>query len=133
MTPDERDFVLAEVEASWIAYQALLDGILETDLARPMTVGVWSGKDVVAHIATWEAHCLGLILRWDTGAPKRWTEEFDEQDAARWDAWNEAQVQPFRARLVADIRGYAVKVHTALLRAAAGSTVITADDLRGMT
>ena len=75
MTPDERDFVLADVEASWIAYQALLDGISETDLARPMTVGVWSGKDVVAHIATWESACADVVALLRSLDPADWERE----------------------------------------------------------
>jgi hypothetical protein len=130
---NERDADFREVQQAWIEYQSLVDSIASDDLERPMTVGTWSGRDVVAHIANWEEHCAGLIQRWDAGEPKTWIDEFDVNDMARWDIWNEEYVSRFRSMSMAEIRAYARSVHEELMPRAAASSVVTGADLRAMT
>lgn len=133
MTPDERARLLADVDRAWNVYQALVDRLTQSALERPNTVGFWSGKDVVTHIANWEEYCTGLIRRWDSGDEKRWSYEFDASDAARWDAWNEEHVAPLRSFTLTEVRDYAESAHRDLIVAAAQSDAVTADDLAGMT
>ena len=132
-TDDEHTAVLREVAESWARYQTLLDTLATDDLQRPATVGHWSGRDVVAHTANWEEHCVGLVRRWDAGEPKQWLYEAEPADMARWDAWNEEQLRPLDGQSLADVRAYATRVHAELLEMIVASPHVTVDDLHGMT
>lgn len=132
MQPDERDAVIADVAQAWAEYQQLVDSIALPDLERPNTVGTWSGRDVVTHIANWEEHCSSRIRRWDAGEPKTWIDEFDIEDMARWDVWNEEYVSRFRALPFDEVRVYAQAVHAELMELAAASPMVTATNLRAM-
>ena len=129
----ERATALAEVAEAWRRYQALLDGLNDAALERPNTVGHWSGKDVVAHIANWEEHCIWLIEQWEGGRPKLWSYEFDVNDMPRWDIWNEEQLAPYTAAPVQEIRAYAARVHADLIQRVAASAVVTRQNLVAMT
>jgi hypothetical protein len=131
--PDERVLVFAEVERAWSAYQALVASIADSDLERPNTVGTWSGRDVVTHIANWEEHCCGLIRKWDAGGPKTWIDAFDIEDMARWDIWNEEYVSHYRKLPLDEVRAYVFRVHGELMQLAAASHEVTALNLRAMT
>lgn len=38
-------------------------------IERPNTVGSWSGRDVMLHIANWEEEAMQAIRDLDSGAP----------------------------------------------------------------
>jgi hypothetical protein len=104
---------------AWLAFKRLLDAIPDADLERPNEIGVWSGRDVVVHVATWEDEALRVIAHLDAGLPERWP---DHSGAAR-DAWNAAQLAPFRALSTAEIRVFSVGTHAELMLAAEQSPV----------
>jgi hypothetical protein len=133
MSSDERVSILREIDAGWRRHLALIDAIPQAELERANTVGTWSGRDVITHIANWEEYCAALVHTWDRSAEKRWSYDFDEAIPANWDRWNEEQVASFRVRQFADVRAYIDRVHAQLIETVSYSMTVTRDDLVGMT
>jgi hypothetical protein len=115
----DRIELLQRAAHAWLAYKRLLDAIPDADLERPREIGAWSGRDIVLHIATWEQAALQVIADIDTGQPERWPAGAGTQR----DAWNEAQIAPYRSLSTADIREFAEQTHVALMVAAERSPV----------
>jgi len=43
-------------------FEELLDALSEDEMTQPNVVGVWSVKDVLAHVAWWEQNCVSEIV-----------------------------------------------------------------------
>jgi hypothetical protein len=97
----------------WLALRAAADALSDEQLEQPNTIGSWSGRDVLVHIATWEAAATEAIGNLDAGRPLDpiFTNE------AEWDAWNEEQLAPYRGLSLADAKHYIEQTHQALLDA----------------
>ena len=54
--------ILAKVETQRRRLNQNLDRINPEQMEEPGVVGVWSVKDLLAHLAEWEAMCVGWIL-----------------------------------------------------------------------
>jgi hypothetical protein len=127
------DETLQATARAWDDYQSLVASISDAALERPNTVGHWSGRDLITHIANWEEYCTWLIQQWDAGREKLWTYEFDINDMARWDIFNEERVTPFRARSLEEVRAYIARTHEQLIAAVAASPHVTVSNLEAMT
>ncbi len=44
-----------------------IDGLTEEEMIRESTIGKWSARDVVLHVAMWEGEVLKLFAIWRTG------------------------------------------------------------------
>jgi hypothetical protein len=70
-----------------------LGKLTEEELTSTPVEGVWTVKDVVAHVWSWDDEAIRTARDWM--GPRRWQEdEYDE------DAWNEAQVASRAAMLL---------------------------------
>ncbi|MBI5304529.1 MAG: ClbS/DfsB family four-helix bundle protein [Chloroflexi bacterium] len=75
--------LLAEREA----WEALLTEIGEGRMEVPGVVGVWSVKDLVAHLTAWEkrpAAWLAAAQRGDKPTPAPWSRDLDEEQVNAW-------------------------------------------------
>ena len=133
MTIEERIGYLRKAETGWLAYQELLDTLSEEDLERPDTVGFWSGRDLIAHIACWERHCAWLLDQWEAGREKTYSYDFDQSDMAKWDEWNEEQVAPFRSLPLDGVKEFAAETHFRAMARVATSAQVTEQLVSGMT
>ena len=132
-TINERIAYLRRAEAGWLAYQELLDTLTDEDLERPDTVGFWSGRDLIAHIACWERHSAWLLDQWEVGREQLFSYDFDQSDTAKWDEWNEEQVTPFRSLLLDDVKQFAIETHFSAMARVATSEQVTEQFVSGMT
>lgn len=62
---------IERMDTSWRAFLATLDGIPEDRLEEPGAVGEWSVKDVLGHIAFWDAQAIEALRRRLAGEPDR--------------------------------------------------------------
>jgi uncharacterized damage-inducible protein DinB len=82
MTKEETLTKLAE------SRQALLqaiEGLSEEEMTQVQVEGVWTIKDVLGHITTWEEICLGPLRRFADGGP------YDVQVIKDYLAWNDVE------------------------------------------
>lgn len=129
----ERANLICKAEHSWLDYQELLAGLTDEDLERSSTVGFWSGRDLVAHIACWERHCAWLLTQWSAGRERLYSYDFDQSDMQRWDEWNEGQVAPLRALTLDGLLEFALEAHFNAMAKVATATSVDEAFLGGMT
>jgi hypothetical protein len=107
-----RDEIIANIERSWEAWIAALDGIPEAAAVEPGAVGYFSIKDLIAHIAFWDERDLERAHRIDRGEevqPNDWATMNDQEYEASKDVTLEeatARMLDAHARLSADLRAF---------------------------
>lgn len=73
--------LLKDVSAAFLQLRKTISSLSDADLMRPNTVGSWSGKDLIGHIAAWEGVYAGVLR--DPASNRPTDHEID--------AWNESQ------------------------------------------
>jgi hypothetical protein len=58
--PDTKQEILNLISSEWDALQDVLQDLKSEEMTQSGVVGVWSVKDILAHISTWE----GLMIQW---------------------------------------------------------------------
>ena len=71
MPKDTRDphEILAHVTQSRVALTSAIYGLSEAELTTPGPAGIWSVKDLMAHVARWEEVCLDELQKHLRGEP----------------------------------------------------------------
>jgi hypothetical protein len=62
-----------------------IDSLTSQQLAAPETIGKWSAKDVILHIAMWAGECLKGMAVWKTGHSYDW--DYAKEYLAFNDLW----------------------------------------------
>jgi hypothetical protein len=116
-TTEGRTAMLNVVSAAWNKLQSLIDSIPDTALEKPSTIGIWSGRDMVGHLAAWEEIGIRIVREMDERG------EFSRLGINRdtVDAFNEEMMIPYRAMSTPEVRQALVDTHTALIRLAEAS------------
>lgn len=74
--------VLKQLEKSWIALKQSYAGLSDSELLEPGVAGDWSIKDILAHVATWEAEALKHLPEILNGiVPQRYSVAYGGIDA----------------------------------------------------
>lgn len=91
ITSDERQRILAEIDQTWNELITVLRGFDRTELQDPGVVGIWSLKDVLGHLETWDRIAIRKLELAEAGDDRPWYEadgmsangidEFNESDA----------------------------------------------------
>jgi hypothetical protein len=100
-----------QADTIWSAIRAAVYALSDEQLERPNTIGSWSGRDVMVHVANWEEAAAQAIRDLDAGQP---LDPIFASDA-ELDDWNETHVAPYRSVALADARRYFEQTHAALL------------------
>ena len=82
MTKEE---TLAKLAESRQTLHQAIEGLSEEEMTQVKVEGVWTIKDVLGHIASWEETCLEPIRRYADGGP------FEVQVIEDYMAWNNKQ------------------------------------------
>ena len=71
------------MNTSYAAFTQLLSPLSEAQLTTPGVTGLWSIKDILAHLAVWEHHALNYLLAAEKGdvPPESTLEELGYGDA----------------------------------------------------
>jgi hypothetical protein len=85
-----RDEVLTALDANFKQLMDCLGQLTEEELTEAPSVGVWTVKDVIAHVWSWGDEAVQTIKYWQK--PRPWQEGVTYDDA-----WNDAQVAARRA------------------------------------
>ena len=104
--PDAVQATLARIEASWADLLAALDGIPEERVAEPSVSGAWSVKDLMGHVAVWDAHAVAFAKRVLAGEPKS---DLD------WQGLNEREAASRAGRSALEQRDEMERTHEAML------------------
>lgn len=114
MTFDERLDMLQIAARAWLELKRLADSISDERLERPNTIGSWSGRDMLGHLAGWEAIGINIIEQLNERG------EYDKLGISTEtiDAFNEEMLIPYRALSTADVRQALEDTHYALMHLA---------------
>jgi len=80
MTQEE---ALARLAESRQTLHQAIEGLSEEEMTQPQVEGVWTIKDVLGHIASWEETCLEPLQRYADGGP------FEVEVIEDYLAWND--------------------------------------------
>jgi hypothetical protein len=85
-----RDEVAATLDGHFKQLMDCLGQLTEEELTSKPIAGIWSVKDILAHMWSWGDEAVATVKAWQK--PRPW-----QQGVAYDDAWNESQVQARRA------------------------------------
>ena len=110
----DKSQLLEEVRAARAKLLAAIEGLTDEELVQPGAAGIWSVKDIMAHLIAWEAELVTLLSR---KLSKRYKDAPELVLIEDLDEWNEEQYH-LNARkplsvILPDFHG----VHKHLLRA----------------
>jgi hypothetical protein len=118
---DAREILVAEMDASHDAFLALVSSIPEAKLLEQNTVGVWSGKDLIAHLGHWQDAAIALTRELENDRPGKWPGE----DDSNINQWNESKVNAMRDLDLAEVRAYQQSAYEQLRELLRGSPYAT--------
>ena len=87
---NQRLKMLKDLAAAYLQLRKTISSLGDEALVRPNTAGIWSGKDVISHIADWEGVYAQVLRDRNEGKQESWPT--GEATGVGLDAWNEAQV-----------------------------------------
>lgn len=67
VTLQERLKLLQDVSKSWLELMRSLRGLTDDQIEKPATIGDWSVKQVMGHIAFWDRHLIDEIRAREAG------------------------------------------------------------------
>jgi hypothetical protein len=88
-----RDEAWSALNQNFKAFMDCLGKLTEEEITSSQVEGIWTVKDVVAHVWSWDDLAARAAREWL--GPRQW-----QQDATYDDAWNEAQVADRSAMLL---------------------------------
>lgn len=104
--------MLKDVAASYLQLRKTISSLSDEDLSRPGTIGIWSGKDLISHIADWEGAYSEVLKARSEGKIARWP---TEEAGLTTDAWNEAQVVARADWSIGEVMEYLEQTHDDLM------------------
>ncbi|HYI16907.1 MAG TPA: ClbS/DfsB family four-helix bundle protein [Thermomicrobiales bacterium] len=124
ITMNERLDMLQQVSRAWLDLTRTLSKLTDAQLLQPDTIGHWSGKDVLAHLANWEQIAAETIEEAEAGNPDAWPEDAYHSVV---DEMNDSMLEPWRDRSLADVRQYLDDAHFTLMNLAETSPHVRPD------
>jgi hypothetical protein len=78
----DKQRLLQQLDKAWAALRESYAGLSDAQMTQPGVAGVWSVKDVVAHVTTWEEEALKYLpVIKDGGRPPRYSVQYGGIDA----------------------------------------------------
>jgi hypothetical protein len=114
MTMNERLEMLQIASKAWLELKRLIDAIPDSALERPNTIGIWSGRDMLCHLAGWEAIGIDIIEQLNERG------DYDRIGVTREtiDAFNEEMLNLYRAMSTREVRQALDDTHYSLMQLA---------------
>jgi hypothetical protein len=123
---DRRARLLARLDRAWQAFNDSYAGLSDAEVLRPGVTGVWSVRDIIAHVTTWEEEALThLPLIQSGGTPPRYSIQYGGIDA-----FNALTTDQKKGLSLADVRAHATATHGRLVELLRG---VPDDQLRSDT
>lgn len=103
--------VLEKLERTWNDFQQSFAGLPDDLLSQPGVNGDWTVKDLIAHVAWWEAESLKHLPGVAQGKrPPRYADKYGGLDA-----FNHLMWEQWRGRSLAEVLQYAQATHQRLV------------------
>jgi len=125
MTSD-KDTIVKRLETERQRLEASIATLCRDDMLRPGVVNAWSVKDVLAHLADWEAHMLAWVKAARNGDPVASPEPGLTWN--QWDVFNQRVYERHRNQPLAAVLRYFRNTHRrfmAMVEAMPGEEMLT--------
>ena len=109
-----KESLLADVRRARAEFLAAIAGLSEKEMVQPGAAGIWSVKDILAHLVSWEAELVTALSR---PLSQRYAHAPDIVRIDDIDEWNDEQYHMNARRPLDIIRQDFEGVHKHLLRA----------------
>jgi hypothetical protein len=120
----EQSRIIANVDRTWTSLIGKLESFSEDELNIPNVIGIWSLKDLIGHLETWDRIAITKIDFADQGEYRPgWP--LDESSYDTIDPFNEADVVNDRHKSVSDLWDVLHRTHAELLERLETSTAYT--------
>jgi hypothetical protein len=126
-TETTHEELIDEMHLVWSEVRDAAYALSDEQIDRENTVGTWSGRDVMIHIANWEERCADVIRNLDRGEQVMRLYTTDEE----LDALNERWVRPWHSVPLADARAYFERMHQQLQDTIRASPTVRRDLVLG--
>jgi len=97
---------IARIEQSWNELISVIDAVPADKLEESGISGAWSVKDLIGHVAFWDAQAIESVHRRAAGEPAR---EVD------WQAMNDREAAAIRTRSVETVKAELLQTHQELI------------------
>jgi hypothetical protein len=111
MSMSERLEMLQIASKAWLELKRVMDAIPDRALEQPNTIGHWSGRDMLAHLAGWEA--IGIDLVEQMNERGEYTRLGLNRDTV--DAFNEEMLAQYSGMSTQEVRQALEETHFALM------------------
>ena len=102
--------VIEQLQAARAALLTAIDGLSDDVMLRPGVVGMWSIKDILAHLSAWESELVTALAQLDNSASIPGIVRIDDIDE-----WNDEQYRVNVRRSMEAVRTDFLGVHKHLL------------------
>ncbi|HEX5164093.1 MAG TPA: ClbS/DfsB family four-helix bundle protein [Thermomicrobiales bacterium] len=126
---NERLEMLQIASKAWLGLKKLAESIPDAALEQPNTIGIWSGRDMLGHLAGWEA--IGIDIVNQLNERGEYTPLGVNRETI--DAFNEEMLIPYRAMTTREVRQSLEDTHFALMQLAEASQADIADVVLDVT
>ncbi|HYI16906.1 MAG TPA: maleylpyruvate isomerase N-terminal domain-containing protein [Thermomicrobiales bacterium] len=126
-TDTTHDQLIDEMHIVWSELRDAAYALTDEQIDRENTVGAWSGRDVMIHIANWEERCAEVIQTLDCGDTVQRLYTTDEE----LDALNERWVRLWHSVPLADAKAYFESAHQMLQNTIRASPTVRRDLVLG--
>ena len=98
--------VFERIDGSWRGLQAAIEGVPEERMTEPGVCGEWSVKDLLGHVAVWDAFAVARCRRFLAG---------EAPGSVDWQGINEREAAARGDRSVAEQRAEMERTHAAMV------------------
>ncbi|MEO8457086.1 MAG: maleylpyruvate isomerase N-terminal domain-containing protein [Chloroflexota bacterium] len=104
----KKDTTIAKLERSWTALRSIIESVPESELTAGGVVEDWSIKDIMGHVAFWDARAAATLRASAAGRPS----DIPKGDGPNWvDDWNNREYLARKDKSYTDVRGEWITSH----------------------
>jgi uncharacterized protein (TIGR03083 family) len=107
----QSDAAIQQIETDWQELMATVDGVPDEQLNTPGAAGEWSAKDVLGHVAFWDADAADRLERLADGRPQA------DDDGEDWQVTNEREATARAGKPASEVRAELDGAHARVLAA----------------
>ncbi|MEX2426171.1 MAG: maleylpyruvate isomerase N-terminal domain-containing protein [Thermomicrobiaceae bacterium] len=126
---DERKRIIEQVNRNWSELIGILERFSKEELETPNVIGIWSLKDLIGHLETWDRIAIKKLDNAERGIEQNWW-EVDDHPYASVDEFNEADADSNRHKPIPQLREELHVAHGELLEKLEKSPATTAELVR---
>lgn len=125
----ERDILLEKINRNWASLIEKLRSFDDEEMNIPNAIGIWTLKDLVGHLETWDRIAISKISYAEAGDHRPWY-EIEEQPFDSIDTFNEYDAEQNRHKTLDQLWAELHARHDELLERIRSSAAVTDDLIR---